>query len=494
MTTTSTSPTISPIDGDPPSAPFMRRIPSVSQATDLGANGETKSYDHDQQEVIGDTPPDQQWDTPSRKYARVPSLELATSPTTESAMTELNGFVTPKSDESYNKTRTVPDALEIWSFEIVTLLISVIAFMAIVILLSAYDGRAQPRLYRGININTIIAILSTILKATLVFVVAEVIGQSKWAWMETPQRLRHVEYFHEAGKGAWGALKFLFTIWKPMTTTLGAIVIIASFGIAPFSQQAATTYPCEINAEGTASIAVAQWIGTGTDGRMQVISSETHVSAVTGLIYGPSVSAAAPAGFQCESGNCTFNSIAGITHSSVGICSSCKEVDVHQLKNGTSIVFAFGTMGNDTAPTPNITWPMKENSDVFIMGTNWLYSDYADSSFETSFLALKTVECADKMSSDEKESRHCGQVPWLTSHQTNQGLEAMGAKCRLYPCFRNYNGSIISGRLHEKEVASALVEPCVVNGKIYHASNISVLKHNTRPYTNTQWHMLPTDG
>ncbi|KAF4867448.1 hypothetical protein CGCSCA1_v013408 [Colletotrichum siamense] len=379
-----------------------------------------------------------------------------------------------------------------------TLLTSVAAFAAIFILLSVYHERPQPHMTHRINVNTIIAILSTIVKATLVYVVAEVIGQSKWSWMETPQRLRHVEYFHDAGKGAGGSLKFLFAIWKPITTALGALVIVASFAIAPFSQQAATTYPCEIDIEGNASIAVAQWVGTGADGSMPMISSETHVAAVTGLIYGPAISMAAPNVFECNSGNCTFNSIGGITHSSVGICSSCERIEVRQETTDSRIMYSLSMDANSPLSKLNITWPLNETSNVFVMDSNGLAistnPDNDGFDLETRFLTFKNVDCNGITSSDEISARHCGQTPWFTPGDDTQGFEALGVKCKLYPCFRNYNGSVLNGKLQETqiravkmkvgrvgksdqkdtvEVYQALLEPCMVDDKKYYASNIS---------------------
>ncbi|KAF0326953.1 hypothetical protein GQ607_005717, partial [Colletotrichum asianum] len=76
-------------------------------------------------------------------------------------------------ENSPSEPRGARAALEVWAFEVMALLLSVIAFTTIFIILSAYDKQPQFDLSRGININTIIAILSTIVKATLVFVVAE---------------------------------------------------------------------------------------------------------------------------------------------------------------------------------------------------------------------------------------------------------------------------------------------------------------------------------
>lgn len=226
--------------------------------------------------------------------------------------------------------------------------------------------------------------------------------------------------------------------------------------LSPFSLNKLQQHPCEIDVEGTASIDVAQWIGTGADGKMPVISSKTHVAAITGLIYGPSISAAGPTGFQCESGNCTFDAIAEITHSSVGICSRCDKLVVRNETSENRTTFSIDrTDENTKSPRPNITWPMSEGSDVFVMDSNQPPdSKESERDFEASFLSLKIVECTEGMSSYEKASRHCGQSPGLTSNQDGQGFEIIGAKCRLYPCFRNYHGSILNGRLHEQEISS----------------------------------------
>ncbi|KAK1853681.1 hypothetical protein CCHR01_03673 [Colletotrichum chrysophilum] len=433
-------------------------------------------------------------------YARIPSPELCDPSATPDDTIEEEYTAFQKCDYSSGERRGVTAALSIWAFEIMTLLTSVAAFAAIIVLLSIYHEQPQPHMSQGLNINTIIAILSTIVKATLVYVVAEVIGQSKWSWMSSPQLLRHVEYFHDAGKGAGGSLKFLFAIWKPITTALGALVIVASFAIAPFSQQAATTYPCEIDMEGNASIAVAQWVGTGADGSMPMISSETHVAAITGLIYGPSISMAAPNAFECDSGNCTFRSIGGITHSSVGVCSSCEPIEVYQETIESRIVYSLSMDTNTSLSRPNITWPLKETSNIFIMDSNATISTDTDNDsfdLETRFLTLRNVDCNGVTFSGHNREQSCGQTLWLTSGDDTHGFEALGVKCKLYPCFRNYKGGVLNGKLNETQVGAvnmkvghigkgdqksmtevyqALLEPCTVNGKSYYSSNITEAK------------------
>ncbi|KAF0328635.1 hypothetical protein GQ607_004047 [Colletotrichum asianum] len=72
-----------------------------------------------------------------------------------------------------DKSTTKMAILWVWRFDFLALLISCAAFAAIAALLGVYNERAQPEFAYNININTLIAILSTVLKATLVFVVAE---------------------------------------------------------------------------------------------------------------------------------------------------------------------------------------------------------------------------------------------------------------------------------------------------------------------------------
>ncbi|KAF4823226.1 hypothetical protein CGCSCA5_v001873 [Colletotrichum siamense] len=84
----------------------------------------------------------------------------------------------------------------------------------------------------------------------MVFIGSEVIGQSKWLWMEKPRPLRDMERFDNAARGAWGSLKLFFYSWKPTMTLIGAFIVITSYAIGPFAQQATTSYSCNITGEG----------------------------------------------------------------------------------------------------------------------------------------------------------------------------------------------------------------------------------------------------
>ncbi len=60
-----------------------------------------------------------------------------------------------------------------WKWEIGSLLVSILTLMAIIVTLSKQDGKVILSLPSRINLNSIIAILTTILRVTLLVVVGE---------------------------------------------------------------------------------------------------------------------------------------------------------------------------------------------------------------------------------------------------------------------------------------------------------------------------------
>ena len=73
-----------------------------------------------------------------------------------------------------------------WVLELISLLLGIASIVALCALLSNRDGKTAPRdnVVAGVNItlNTIVAILATIGRATLLVAVSECISQLKWSW------------------------------------------------------------------------------------------------------------------------------------------------------------------------------------------------------------------------------------------------------------------------------------------------------------------------
>lgn len=88
-------------------------------------------------------------------------------------------------DQTYQRLSKVCTVRQ-WVFEILALLVSICSFIIIVIILKTYNGRSPPRsLY--LNVNTLVAVFSAVLRVTMVFVVAEGTIHTLELWMRYSQ-------------------------------------------------------------------------------------------------------------------------------------------------------------------------------------------------------------------------------------------------------------------------------------------------------------------
>ncbi|KAF6820092.1 hypothetical protein CPLU01_12866 [Colletotrichum plurivorum] len=347
-----------------------------------------------------------------------------------------------------------------WVFEILALLLSASAFVAIIVILKKYDGKPPPG-SAYLNINTLVAIFSTILRASVAYIVAQIIGQSKWQWMENARPLRHLERLHNATTGPWGSLKYLFLTWEPLVGIISAVVIILSAAIGPFSQQAATKNVChgpKLSGH-EASLRFALGTGTTMEDRAKM------ATAINGLMYGASDSFAATSSlYSCGSSNGTFgDDYPAITHASAAICSACTNAvssmkGFDRGKDGVYYQFAEGTNFSVSASqrrldmTVTFESPREDHWGV-ISGEN---------------ITVSTVA-----------------LGWTEN--------PAAANCSIYPCVRYYNANVTNGVFEEIVISQAptelyvaedlvfptnpdflvLIDPCFQASGRYDKSNIS---------------------
>ncbi|KAF5486767.1 hypothetical protein CGCS363_v013572 [Colletotrichum siamense] len=429
----------------------------------------------------------------------------------------------PKKVELSNRPLGNFNVLSLWKYEFLAIIVSVLAFIAMIILLKVSDGKPQPKFAYSINLTTTIAIFTTLLRAAMVFVVAEVIGQRKWLWMDQPRPLRHIEHFDNAGRGIWGSIRLLFLTLKPKLTVLASLIVITSYAVGPFVQQAVKTYPCPINGKGIAKISIAErvirsdaYVGAqvGGAGDRAVIKNlrvapELQMTALNGLL------ADTPTGsvnlFQCDSGNCTFPLRGqGATHTSLGLCSTCTDVrskllESRHISNFSHVFETDRDYRFDNRSEFGISTFFK--SGIFNMTTERTspYSTTEDyENTETSILSFTAKGCArTKDPEDGSLTRECKH-----SYDNMPGLfpefDIVAANCSLHPCLRRYNANVVNGVLDEKLVSTApvgaanisyvqaniaddvrntyvfrnfsyvaLSEPCIIKDAWYDSSNIS---------------------
>lgn len=97
-----------------------------------------------------------------------------------------------------------------WTLEILGCVTAIVAFVAIVVVLVYYDGRPMPQWPYGITLNALVAVLSTVMKATMAFTLTESLSQLKWSWFSGGNKLSDLALLDAASRGVLGALVVLF--------------------------------------------------------------------------------------------------------------------------------------------------------------------------------------------------------------------------------------------------------------------------------------------
>ncbi|GKT93643.1 acid phosphatase protein [Colletotrichum tofieldiae] len=92
-----------------------------------------------------------------------------------------------------------------WTFEIVSLCVTILAAGAIIGVLAAYDGKPLASWHFQITINAVIALLATVATATMAVVLSSGISQLKWIHFKMRREpLSDMEVFDDASRGTWG--------------------------------------------------------------------------------------------------------------------------------------------------------------------------------------------------------------------------------------------------------------------------------------------------
>lgn len=406
-----------------------------------------------------------------------------------------------------------------WKWESLCLFLAILLQLAMVIILIQYDSEELPDWPYGININTIIALLGTFLRASLVVVLAEVISQAKWSWIDQrEQPAADLQVFDKASRGVPGSFQLLWLLrfrhWSASTglATAAALVTIFSLGTAPFAQQAIGTLSCsKIVQHATANLSVANAI-PGSDGmytqqmggRDLVPGSGFRAAVVNGLSNPAGNDSAAE--FSCPTGNCDYGyGQAGSTVplSTIGICSRCVDVSHH-----VEIDLYYG-------PAPTYWIPLPNTSDSryatpTTSGGEPEYLNLSISGFKTfAEMAFKPMpwragyDIPDEYAELAKYaitnitilSFTGAKRPEVTNSSDKLGVTA--SSCSLYGCVQDFEAKVRNGRLEERilgtralpfsnynpmlqgesvdgvGIAASIKSPCIIDEKWYTHDNFS---------------------
>jgi hypothetical protein len=377
-----------------------------------------------------------------------------------------------------------------WKWEIMALLFSAGLIAAVFALLVAFDGQRVPDWGFAINLSTLLALLATIFRATMVMVQGKIISQAKWAWFsgEKARPLQHFQEFDDGSRGVFGAAFLLPKVMRHnLVAGLAGLAMIASLAIGSFVQQAIRSKSCAHPMAGDiASIPYAHYVPRQMvdqeEGQFQLFGASGQDMEVA--IF---MSSSTPEASQnqinpvCTTGNCTFpigdpvdgkafNNSGGnnVSFSTAGLCRSCIDVSpMIQLLNATgvgdtnsSVQYSlptgqeidwesFGTFM--TAETSNLTWAEDVMTSEFAEAARWSFANIT-------VMAYSAVGCG-----QGPVTSKCGISADMLAKVVapNATARAMAVSCAIYPCVRRYTSSIINNKLSESQLDTALMTPSV---------------------------------
>ncbi|RGP76972.1 hypothetical protein FLONG3_4910 [Fusarium longipes] len=407
-----------------------------------------------------------------------------------------------KETEEQPRTRQKPKSpVCSWLWEILSILFALALLVATITIPARHNDKVLKKWPYDIGLNTVVAILSTFMRAAMMLVVAELVGQIGWQSLQKPRPVSDLDHFNNASRGIYGAIKLFWAVPPRLTSMIAAIVIILSPAIAPFSQQAVRTVPCTRQGQGSATLPVSHYLpsfesATGISandlaGDDLVIESDMKATMVNGLVNPTAKDMAIEA--TCASGNCTFLEISkGVTHASAAMCSSCLDI---------SEFIKLNTTTQRNLPRFNFTLPNKQwfeplqgyhYASTATGDIDWVLS--GDSS-EFAELAKESVTNLTILSFSQRECKNAtyGEEDCPEDRLTKD-LEKVYRKgslvavaCALYPCIKQYHAQVKEGKLEEKVISEKLLTtsnrtnfgwdnvqtPCLFNGKEYNFDNTS---------------------
>ncbi|KAI1196960.1 hypothetical protein F5X97DRAFT_324884 [Nemania serpens] len=388
--------------------------------------------------------------------------------------------------------------LKDWSYEMLGMTVAIGLLIAITLILWQFEDKEQPKWPHELTLNSVIAILSTILRAILASIVAEVISFKKWGWFDSAHPLQHLEKFDAASRGVWGSIQLLFLTYKPHMASFGALLVVSSLAIGPFTQQAIRTTVCQLpmitdiqkpSIQAAHYVDQSDWFVGGHSLPAPYIITPMKGAIINGLTTSDPTNGFV--GFDCPSGDCTFPSYDGVTHSSIGFCSRCTDITAsirERYVNPNKTVTRSGGYAFELPDGASIN-NFEQGSWMQAVSHSGEYSAQQDMSFLTfSFEGCsKSINATTGYTQYRCERNHAN-LPHLS-----RGLNILAANCSLFPCLRNYEGSVVNGALNEHVVSvvstnisnlagpyrsiaddrPVIKSPCLVDGQPFDATNFS---------------------
>ncbi|KAK7926814.1 hypothetical protein PG985_003812 [Apiospora marii] len=357
-----------------------------------------------------------------------------------------------------------------WKWEIMSLGLCIGTNVAMFVILTKYNRKHVLNWGYNINLSTILSMLSTVQRAALLTILTSIISQAKWLWIGNQARpLQHLHVMDSASRGVWGVISAIPLAMRTNPRLLATVLIIlVSFGIGPFTQQAIGTEPCPETVSGQAMVPYTLYVywPFTTQPYYNQPPSEIEKNIYSSLMEpnGPESNLR----FQCTTGNCTFDTrdepvnttdIDGVgAFSTMALCHRC--VDVTHLISSGSTPGTNGTVITNYSLHGLVGYNQVESALLF----------KGDGASNVVFQSITSnLSWAGKAIPQDVQDISTSALANITILACNskrcngQRNDIYASTCVLYPCIRSYNVSITNGELDQKQVSTS---PTITSGLV----------------------------
>lgn len=310
--------------------------------------------------------------------------------------------------------------------------------------------------------------------------------------------------------------------------SLGSVILILSLAISVFTQQAIRAIPCIRPVSGaSASVPIGNMTAQLPVIRYGVVDWDVDPIVKINVINGfANPTASRPVTVTgCTTGNCSFDSVNGITYSFAGTCSKCfdtsSEITVGGTSNWTLSVTANGG-------SPSIYFSSSEAHLLQSSAGSINFGDQLSVQFPSepeiqsmlpSSLANISILTATLNGCTVIDKRpNCSQLIGDSSNTNASNafalseFDVLAISCFIYPCIRNSFAEVRNGTLTETTMNEIILyppeewvtdptapyvgvnDPCIIGGKHYDQSNYTQIPSwGEQIQTNLSGQLVPTD-
>ncbi|PYI34510.1 hypothetical protein BP00DRAFT_493021 [Aspergillus indologenus CBS 114.80] len=282
--------------------------------------------------------------------------QMSNSPTAE----------TPELKEGSEMNDIKPHSIDWFGLEIAGVTIAAALLVGMIVLLGIYNKQPQPN-WPHVSLNAVVAAISTLSKASLLFSVGEVLGQLKWVWFTQQERsLLDLRRFDAASRGVWGSLRLVWALRARHFASVGALAMILALGFEFFSQNLVQTVSKTIDDPSRTArignISVYNTIGPiGPYSGSFLVDSVLKANVYTSLFVDDQARSWAIPQYSCATGNCIWDPIVSLEIRSLCTNVTSLLIKTHHTNPNNSRPYPGAMNYTVSLPKPRLE-PMTETS------------------------------------------------------------------------------------------------------------------------------------